>query len=477
MIASAVIGIFCGLGFGIYLLLLLLSILFVIFAYKNYPLFIIVFLVISTNIGLLSQNIAIKMANGNNLVELRDLLILIAIIVGLVKGRKNIAVTLKHPLIWSSCLICLVAFIGALVGFLYGGDTITIIKEWYTLECWILPLVIAANINTKKDITTLFYTLIILGVVIATGANIEVLSKNSIHLVSSYSAPSIGAYSTSLSLSRSIPEGNALIAFSALILLVLIVTNKDNPISKRMRIFFVFLLVYILISSFLIQLRTSVAVFGIGALIFFFSFRKLEHITLKKIILWTLVLATIIAAVIVLFKTLTNYVGISVVQASLKRFENVILNLDSDGRVIEYPFAYYDFLAHPVFGIGFGSDYRSLSLIQKFGEPSATIHNLGNFFLIKMGIVGLIPFIIFVIAAIKSLKNNILLHRFSQNIYGICLSLGLIGLLIQSFVGNVFCLIQTALPPLVIIGLLVSNERIVGNSTLLKKRANISRIS
>ena len=194
-------------------------------------------------IGLLSQNFAIKMEGGSNLVELRDLLLLITIVIGVIKGKNKFAFTLRHPLIWSSCLICLVAFIGVLVGIFNGGDPITIVKEWYTLECWILPLVIAVNITTKKDLATLFYSLIILGVIIVTGANLEVLSHNTLHLVSSYSAPNIGTYSTSLSLSRSIPEGNALIAFSALLFLVFIVTTKKNPISKKMRAFFVFLLI------------------------------------------------------------------------------------------------------------------------------------------------------------------------------------------------------------------------------------------
>ena len=107
--------------------------------------------------------------------------------------------------------------------------------------------------------------------------------------------------------------------------------------------------------------------------------------------------------------------------------------------------------------------------------PSATIHNIANFFLIKMGIVGLIPFILFIIAVLKSFKQNLLFHRIEQNIFGVCLSLGLIGLLIQSFVGNVFCLIQTSLPPLLIVGLVVSNERIVCNLIPSIHRSNMNR--
>lgn len=470
VIATAIIGIVSGFGYGKYLLLSLLLVSSVIFAFKSYANFLILLVFISSNIGLISQNFSIQMANGNNLVELRDLIILLGIVVGVVKGRKNIAGALRHPLVWAGCLICLIAFIGMIVGFFNNGDTITIVKEFYTLECWVIPLVVVANINTRKEIDRIFIWLIIIGFMVVIGADIEALTNNAVHLVSSYSVGSVGTNFSSQSLSRSIPEANSMIAFTALVLFVYIVTSSGNPLNKNIRNLMVLLLIFILLSSFYIQLRTSVAVFCLGMLIYVFFLKKIERVNIKKILLLALLVVMIVISVVALYKILSNSVSSNVAEVSLQRFKNLIVNIEKDGRIIEYPFVFNIFIHHPLFGIGFGSDFRSTDLILKYGEPSATIHNCFSWFLIKMGILGVIPFTIFAIASVKSFIRNLRLQKKTQNLCGIALSLGLIGLLIQSLVGNVFALIQSVPIAMVIVGLVAANENEVERSlTLLSK--------
>jgi O-antigen ligase len=464
LIASFAIGVLCGIGLGKYLLMALFFVLIVIFAFTSYSNFLLLLLFLSTNIGLISQRFSIKMDNGSNLVEVRDLIILIAIIVGLFKGRKNLSSALSHPLVWSGCLICGVAFIGALVGFLNGGNPFTIIKELYVMEIWILPLVIAANIRTRPEITRLFFGLLCFGLLIAIGGDIEAATKNAVHLVSNVTVGGVGSAYSAEKLARAIPDANCLIAFTALAYLALAMTSRNNPFSLTRKILYIILSLFILASAFFFQLRTSIAVFCLGALVFFFTFYKVEKVGIKKILMWSVIGVAFLGAAWVLIDVMTDYVGTNVMNVSLQRFKNLIVNIKSDGRIIEYPFAFKVLLEHPLFGLGFGSDFRTFDLIAAYGKPSETIHNIINFFIIKMGIIGLIPFIIFVINILKTYIRNLYLGRKTQNLFGIALGIGLIGLVIQSFVGNVFGLIQSVPIVMVIVGVTVANEQIVTNS-------------
>lgn len=461
IIVSIAIGVISGFGYGKYLLLVIGFSVIVFFSFVSYSNFLILLLFLSSNVGLISQRIAIQMANGSNLVEIRDLVILIAIIVGLIKGRKRIISVIKHPLIWPGCTLCGIAFIGALVGFFNGGDTITIIKEFYVVECWVLPLAISTNVTSKSDASHLFFSLMVIGLLVAVGGDIEAATHNTIRLVSNVTVGSVGISNSSQNLARAIPDANCLLAFTSLVYFVFSLTTTNTPFSKKRQFIFFFLMLFTLASSFFFQLRTTIAVFVLGAFVFLLNFQRIERFTMNKAFLWCIFGLTFLVVAFLLIEFLKDFAGNNVVNASLQRFKNLVINIKNDGRIIEYPFVAEILVKSPIFGIGFGSDYRSFNLTVMYGEPSPTLHNILNYFLVKMGLLGFLPFTFFIFGVIKTFRKNIALHRTSQNLIGIALSLGLIGLIIQSLVGNVFGLIQSVPIVMVVIGLTVANEKTV----------------
>jgi O-antigen ligase len=437
-------------GYGLYGISTIIGVAILILCFRDFRLLVVLAMIAGANLGLISNRIAIKLPNGNSLFELRDVFLVLILVIGLIKGHRYLIELIKTPFVISGLLIVSLVPMAVVVGILNKGETIEIAREAYTLGLWILPWVIAANIRDKQSIVILIKWILVVGSLVALGAVAEVLSGNALRLVSNVYTPGIGGL-----IQRAIPDGNVYFTLTSALAMAFLI-RKDRIPGLPIWVMYV-ICILMLGTSFLILMRTTIVTFVITALILvIFNLFNFKRTNITKILLIFLLGGIIL---IMIFNYFVRVGGQYWTQVTMNRFLTTISGISNNGRIYEMGYVFRILSSSPFWGVGLGAPYRDLYLGEAINPNLYLVHDIYGFFLVKMGLPGLLVFLNFNIAAIRSFFFNIK-RKSSDSTIGLALSIGIIGMLIQAIAGNVFGSIQGLPIAMVVVGLLISYSRL-----------------
>jgi hypothetical protein len=418
-----------------------------------------------TNFAMVSNKIAVKLPDGDSLFEIRDVLIIIVIAVGIIKGQKYLVAAARHPLIWPGLVIVALLPFAAALGFINNGDPLLIAREMFSSSGWLIAWVVAANVRDPKTLRTLTTFMILMGLLVAVGASIEIFSGASIAIVSAAGRGTIFG-----PLVRTTPDGWLFMTIAQLFVAVAWLTSGKWGRFGSSALAVIFLVLGI--SMLLTQIRIMLLTFLMA--LFFFSILCMvsnpKLIGLRKAALVLFLVMVILVAAVQLLKYLAEEPFW--VEVATERY--LTFYRDVGGRVYELTHAVKAWEGSPFTGIGLGVRYRD-DLPFFVTDTGTGVHNILGFYLLKLGLLGLVLFLVFCIQVIRTLLRFVHYRQLSEtNVAGLGLSTALVGVLIVAQSGNVFGAIQGLPIAAIAIGLLVSYERLASQAANVQRKVNLA---
>jgi len=410
-------------------------------------------MLVLSNVFIIHKAIAIHLANGDNLFGIREVSLGAVIGVGLWRGRDQLAYFARQPVILPGLLTIALLPSAALFGFIYGGSPLIIARETFTFSMWILPLVIASNIRTTKEVNQYTKYFVTFGMIVAVGSALEIASLGSFHIVSTYQQKFFGIMIRNFPDGWVMMEGAWVFGFVAFLL-------RDRVAAWSG------VVVLMTISSLFTQIRVMPLAFVctaiVVALLGMFG-KARDRIARRSLIAVVSCLGMILGALLI----------VSVVYPELKelavdRYSS--LGDDSSGRLYELSRVASVVQKHPLTGTGLGVRYREdLPLLgddeeanRLFAADTGTlVHNIFGYYLVKFGIPGILLFIRFVIAALVSLvRFAIRTCDANTKLAGLGLSAPVFSMIVIAQSGNVFGDIRQLPVAGIAVGILAAHIRL-----------------
>jgi O-antigen ligase len=401
-----------------------------------------------SNIGIINHIIAIKRSNGDNLVGIRDLTIVVVIVVGLIRGAKEVRFAAGDQLLKPGLLIVALLPLAALLGWMRDGNPLTILQEMFAIGCgWLLALVIAANVKDWQTLKRLTNFSALLGAIVAAGSMIEILSLNRFQIVSSYQA--LMFYET---LARNWPDGFVyMFATWTLAAVLLIVSRK--------RLAWAAVTVFITLSFLLTQMRSVILALVIAMVIMSFLSLGSHWFKVRGLIAVGILL---IVAVGVTVSMLSRMADSDFGSWAVERYENTFE--DAASRLYELEMVTESIQRHPFAGTGLGVAYRDplpeLSGDRIDKDGGTFVHNILAYFLLKLGPLGLVCFLAFAWRVLKTIRLLFRVREPTEPVfYALAICALLLCTLLQGQAGNIFADIRQMPIVSVMLGLLISTLR------------------
>lgn len=410
-------------------------------------------LFVLSNIFIIHKVVAIHLANGNNLFGIREVTLVAVIVVGLWRGRDQLAYFARQPLILPGLLIIGLIPSATLFGFIYGGSPLIIAREAFTFSMWILPLVIASNIRTTAEVDRYTKYFISFGMIVAIGSALEIASLGAIQIVSTYQQKFLGIMIRNFPDGWVMMEGTWVFAFVALLLRERVTAWCE-------------VVVLMTISSLFTEMRTLPLAFILSAILVIvlsmFGKRK-RRIARRSLVIFISVFSISLGTLLI-----TSAVYPEVRDLAIERY--LSLGEDSSGRLYELSRVAVVVQNHPLTGTGFGVRYREdLPLlgddedaIRLFeGETGTLVHNICGYYLVKFGIPGILLFVSFVIAVMASLARFALGNYDPETQFvGLGLSVAIFSMIVTAQSHNVFGDIRQLPVAGIAVGILAAHIRL-----------------
>lgn len=416
-------------------------------------------LVLSSNLGLVNNIISIQASDGGNLVGLRDVVILLVLLVGILRLPRQGRTASGNRLAQISLVVVLLTPVAALVGLLFGGGPLSVARESVTMCGWLLAFVLGTNLRSRQSLQLVVKAMVIIGLLVAIGVFVEAVSIGEIRLVT----PADEVASTG----RSTPSGWPVMMLSAS--LALVYFFYDCKASGKSRWFYFTTWVLILVASFLTLSRTLIV--GLAAssvmLLIFILFSNRHFVRWPRVLLVLALIPTTLSITFLFGERIirTDFTDYFVARYSVFASMNAAIEYSQeDTRRAELELGLQRFLASPVHGVGLGSQYREAALgSYGKGDPATFIHNIFGFFLFRYGPLGLLLFLMLILGVLRSL--HLALRDTSELApMGVGLAVGMVNLLAGALFGNVFATSYGAPIAMAALGCLVAYEEMrVGN--------------
>jgi len=412
-----------------------------------------------SNLFLLHGIVAVKLPDGRVLFGIRDILWLLVLVVGLVKGHDRLRELAKHPLIWPGLLLLCLAPFAALIGMINGGSLSDIIREVYPYTAWAIALVVCANVTDHKTLRFLTGFFILIGVLTSIGAIAEVMSNGDIKLVSTYSEQflSVGI--------RVWPDGWVFMFVTLVYAAVALTVHSENKRSQ----FWVGVIVLVSVSFAMTQMRGMLLTF-IGAILLLLmavTFYRVQWIKLRRLALPSLALCCLS---LLGWSVLADSFGSNTVFSIAERYSYAQLSEDTWERQFEVTHVLDKWESHPLTGVGFGVPYYDIPVVPVYGlgDVRMFVHNILAYHLLKFGPVGLALFVVFCLSAANSFLLSVKSgYDPTVTLTRLALTLGLVGLVVEAQAANVFGDARQISVSAIVIGLIVCSERLQRVSTQL----------
>nr|UXE45413.1 hypothetical protein Hi04_10k_c4773_00028 [uncultured bacterium] len=408
-------------------LAIIVSIVFVAAIRWNYHRLVIVLLVVLSAIGLPNKLIAIQLANGDNLFGIRDVLILAVIVVGLITGRDQLAIVLNAPLLRPGLWLTALLPIAVVNGLLNSGSPLMVAREMIALSTgWLLALSVAANLRDWNLIKKLLDICTALGLGVAAGAALEIVTGNSVKIVSQYQQTVVEG------VSRNFPEGIILVFFAASFAAAGLLSGdrkwKNTPIAIAVCLSFLLLQTRFYLVSYLASIYTVLVI------------ARVTHSKWLK----TRAVIPITAAAIVAMGTgayaISRMGGSELLESSVQRYQDIIQ--DAGDRIYELEMVTSAMRDHPVLGTGLGVAYREVEFSGEediFHHADTFVHVAPAYFLLKFGPLGLMLFVVFGVRVVMSTaKVTKLGEPTISRKYLLAIHIFLLFCLIEALAANLF---------------------------------------
>ncbi len=414
----------------------------------SYTKLVVLLLLILSEIGLPNKVFAITLPNGDNLIGIRDVVILLVIAAGLIKGRHNLRVIARHPLIRPGLWLTILLPLAAAVGVLNKGNGLIILREMFALGCgWLIALVVAANIREWATIRRLLNLSVVLGVLVAIGGSIEIISGNRLQIVSVIQDMMLD------SVPRNWPDGFIFMCF-AWSMAAAVLFSKDSKFS------------YKIYGCVTIVIGTGFLLAGMRSHFYSFIVTILAFLALSKLARnqWVqgkallLVAAVLVSSAGIALYTISKTAGAEFVMRTIERYQSMVA--DAGGRLYELDMVSEAIRSHPLFGTGLGVRYREtldLREDEKFHDTGTLVHNISAYYLLKYGPVGLLLFATFGVRLVGSTYRLLKTSKVSEPvIYSLGLLIFFNYCLLEGQAGNIFGDIRQMPIVSILLGLLVA---------------------
>ncbi|MFQ5746589.1 MAG: O-antigen ligase family protein [Gemmatimonadota bacterium] len=366
---------------GFFVLLLVTVPLFTLVAWRWYVLGVALYLATAANLGMVSNIVSLQTADGTSLVELRDVLFLLVVVIGVLRRRGRVlrepaAEPVIRPILWLLLLVPL----GVAVGLGNHARSIEVARDAVISANWILVPLVFANVERWGQARRLLGAVLGISALVALGHLAEVASRNRLQLVTGTQ----GDVATKLL--RNFPDGWPLVVlgFCLSAALFLAARKSERPWGGG-----AVLGVAVLTgaSIVLMQARGVIAVSGLAVLGLFLLARRVSFGRVGLVAG---------AAAIVLGSSLfvaRSALGPDALRRSLVRVTSLSPSgggtlEDVDPRRFVEAVATVDVLrAHPLTGVGMGTYYYDPSPYG--GGTGAFAHNGYLWYAVKLGLPGL----------------------------------------------------------------------------------------
>lgn len=420
----------------------LISIKQVVIATLSKPSYLIFFAFIffSTNLFNLNRIYGFQDRNESNLASPRDALqalLLAAILFSPLQRATNSLAT---------CCYAIVALspFAALLGFLNDAPINAIAKDSFTMSTWLLPLLLATKLKNDRDFFAFAYSSsFYLGLIVACGILVEVLSKGAIQIVTA------NAEQLSKSI-RSVPVGGPFLALASSHCFALLFRRQH----KSAFIFAFVSFTGLLLSILLTQTRTLlVGLFAGGG-----TFLILTFLYTPTRVNWAALASSYSIGIVIILATLAigeAYIGGGFSKHFLDRYsvfassEGRSVNFEREGRVIESRHVYEQHISEsPILGKGLGVP------TWKY-EKTTLVHNILLWFWMRYGILGACIWVVFSIASFFAMKSS-----FDDGSISFLTAQGLtitqLSLVVMALFGNIYTQTYSCQQVMVILALVIA---------------------
>jgi hypothetical protein len=393
---------------------------------RQFYLFLIIcLLVVSTNIGLINRHVSIQNADSENLLGLRDVLMIPIMFFGLFVARGK-------PVLNNGLAAIAMAFLGLTpiaicVGFLFGAQPYLLLSDSVTMATWGLALFLGQYLQDPERLGTLCRMIIGLGVAISVGVFIEGASGGTIALVT----PATDALATTL---RSTPTGWPVMMMAASCLIASIV---QAPRCKMIVTWWrLSLLGVIILASLLTQSRTLLAGIGLSTAMYL----VLCGIFTAWRTRWIFVTAVVgLTAIVIPIALLLGQVWMRSDFSEMFTERYAVLyssdaaqgQMDDEGRLTELHTIVSECLPEsPIFGYGLTSPYMA-------GSDFSMVHCAFGFFFLRYGLAGFFLWLVFIALIVQSTAYFV---RSTGPVWllGQAFSLAMLNMVICASFGNAF---------------------------------------
>jgi O-antigen ligase len=426
---------------------------FMLLSLRYFNLLLACLLITAANLGMVSNKIAIKMSTGQNLFEIRDVVIITMILLGALRGHRHLLAAARSPVIWPGLGIVVLVPIAASVGFMRGGIPIVIAREAYVLGLWGLAWIIAANSWDIRAVERAAGLVVVTGVLVGIGAAIEVFTGNAVQLVSSIQA------SLTSTLARALPDGAVALLIAAVFCYVSFITYEAP---RTWRCFILAVVFLVLCVAVLVSQMRGVAISLAGAMLVFHIASWIGGRGAEYLVRGTAIVTLFAVTALVAYFLVRETAGQRRAEFAVERHAAVFGDRSTQGRRYEVEAAIRAWESSPVLGKGLGVPYRA-ALPGSFGlsverDSRTDVHNSLAYLVLKLGLPGLALFLAFAVNVFRTLLLYVRL-RDAGRVTGIGLPLAtaIVSLLILSMAGTVFGTVLGMPITVVAVGLLASH--------------------
>jgi hypothetical protein len=392
---------------------------------EPYTLLIVCVLITSANLGLINRVVSLKSTADENVLGLRDVFVALALVFGVFVGRGKSV--FRNGLVRVALGILLLVPIATAVGFANYAARMALAASAATMATWAFAPILGRYLQNPDRLLAVSRMIVIIGVLVAAGVFIEVLSGGQFALVT----PATDSLARSM---RSTPTGWPTMMLASSILAVLVLSDRGVP--SRTQFQRIVWLGLILMASLLTQSRTLLAGISLALAVYL----AVAAVRRPSLIRWGYLVVA--SAVSVAVFPLVFVLGASASRSDFSgRFvdrysvftssDAAAVQMERDGRVQEAAVVFEDrFPESPLLGFGLASPYRE-------GKPWTIVHDIYAFFLLRFGLPGLLLWVIFVLLVLRSVfrsvRNETRLGLLEQ-----ALSVGMLNLVICATFGNIF---------------------------------------
>ena len=417
---------------------------------RLYFLLVILFLIVSCNLGLVNRRAAIQGASGDNILGLRDVLQVLVVLFGLgLLRRRRLAKNALAKIAFS--FLCLTP-VAACIGLAFGAQPGAILVDGFTMSTWVVALLLGSYFQDRDRLLQIRIALVAVGVAVSVGVLVEIASSGTLAVVT----PATTVLSDT---GRPTPTGwpTMMMAYSCL----LVMTLRQLPGSRAAVFLAIAGLVTISIASLLTQSRTLL----VGIIVTTVTFLAISAVFAPRRTRWPCV--ALLGGCVFLIIPITVYAGSRWVgsdfgnmfqsrYAVLYSARDAEDHLDNEGRWAELQVIFLErFPESPVFGFGLATYYMPAK-----AKPNTLVHSAFGYFFLRYGLLGLFLWLLFCGILLLSVA------RFAQlqdplAYQGEALSLAMLNLAVCATFGNQFSVSYGVQQAMICLGALIACQQLV----------------